>query len=45
MFKASVITVSDKGSRGERIDTAGPLAASMLIDAGYEIVAQTIVPD
>ena len=45
MFKASVITVSDKGSRGERIDTAGPLAASMLVEAGYEVVAQTIVPD
>ena len=45
MFKASVITVSDKGFRGEREDTAGPLAASMLKEAGYEVVAQTIVPD
>ena len=45
MLKASVITVSDKGSRGEREDTAGPLAAQMLKNAGYEIVAQTIVPD
>ena len=45
MLKASVITVSDKGFRGEREDTAGPLAASMLKDAGYEIIAQAIVPD
>ena len=45
MFKASVITVSDKGFRGEREDTAGPLAVSMLKEAGYEVVAQTIVPD
>ena len=45
MFKASVITVSDKGFRGEREDTAGPLAARMLKEAGYEIIAQTIVPD
>ena len=30
MFKASVITVSDKGFRGERVDTAGPLAAELL---------------
>lgn len=45
MFKASVITISDKGFRGEREDTAGPLAASMLKEAGYEIIAQTIVPD
>ena len=45
MFKASVITVSDKGFRGEREDTAGPLAASMLKEAGYDVIAQTIVPD
>ena len=45
MFKASVITVSDKGFRGGREDTAGPLAASMLRDAEYDVIAQTIVPD
>ena len=45
MFKASVITISDKGFRGEREDTAGPLAASMLKEAGYVVIAQTIVPD
>jgi molybdenum cofactor synthesis domain-containing protein len=45
MLKASVITVSDKGFRGEREDTAGPLAASMLQEAGYTVIAQTIVPD
>ena len=45
MLKASVITVSDKGFRGEREDTAGPLAASMLKEAGYTVIAQTIVPD
>jgi molybdopterin adenylyltransferase len=45
MFKASVITVSDKGSRGEREDTAGPLAAKMLREAGYDVVAVSIIPD
>ena len=45
MFKASVITISDKGFRGEREDTAGPLAAKLLKDAGYEVIALTIVPD
>ncbi len=45
MFNASVITISDKGFRGEREDTAGPLAASMLKAAGYTVIAQTIVPD
>jgi len=45
MIRASVITVSDKGFRGEREDTAGPLAASMLKEAGYEVIAVSIVPD
>ncbi|MCE5235394.1 MAG: MogA/MoaB family molybdenum cofactor biosynthesis protein [Clostridiaceae bacterium] len=45
MFKASVITVSDKGYRGEREDTAGPLAASLLKEAGYEVIEASIVPD
>ena len=45
MFKASVITVSDKGFRGEREDTAGPLAAEMLKEAGYEVLGVWIVPD
>lgn len=45
MFKASVITVSDKGFRGEREDTSGPLAASLLQQAGYEVIAAIIVPD
>ena len=45
MFKASVITVSDKGFRGERGDTAGPLAASLLKAAGYEVITISIVPD
>ena len=45
MFRASVITISDKGSRGEREDTSGPLAAEMLKNAGYEVIAATIVPD
>lgn len=42
---AAVVTVSDKGFRGEREDTAGPLAAQMLREAGYEVVSQSIVPD
>ena len=45
MFQASVITISDKGFRGEREDTAGPLAASMLKEASYEVITISIVPD
>lgn len=45
MFKASVLTVSDKGFAGEREDTAGPLAAQLLKEAGYTVLSIEIVPD
>ncbi|MBO4675954.1 MAG: molybdenum cofactor biosynthesis protein MoaE [Oscillospiraceae bacterium] len=44
-WKAAVITVSDKGSRGERVDTSGPAVAEMLREAGCEIRYQSIIPD
>ena len=45
MFKAQVITVSDKGYIGERIDESGPLVRDLLIEAGYEASEVVIVPD
>ncbi len=42
---AAVITVSDKGSRGEREDVSGPLLASRLEVMGAEVVEQFILPD
>ena len=45
MFKAKVITVSDKGYRGERVDESGPLVKKILIDAGYEVSDVVIIPD
>ena len=44
-FKAAVITVSDKGARGERVDESGPAAKEMLEEAGYEVVETLIIPD
>ena len=44
-YTAAVITVSDKGSRGERIDTSGPAICEMLKSAGYEVVYTNIIPD
>ena len=44
-YKAAVITVSDKCSTGERIDTSGPAVAKMLSDAGFEVIYSGIVPD
>jgi molybdopterin adenylyltransferase len=44
-FKAVIITVSDRGARGERVDTSGPEIAGMLEKAGMEIVGRRIIPD
>ncbi|WP_198470981.1 MogA/MoaB family molybdenum cofactor biosynthesis protein [Acetomicrobium sp. S15 = DSM 107314] len=42
---AGVLTVSDKGSRGERIDTAGPALTKLLPRIGARTIARAIVPD
>ncbi len=44
-YKAAVITVSDKGSRGEREDTSGPALVEMLEQAGYSVDYRCIIPD
>lgn len=44
-FRAAVITLSDKGAKGERKDESGPAAAQMLQEAGYEIVETLLLPD
>ena len=45
MYTAAVVTVSDRSARGERPDTAGPLAAAMLEAAGYQVAETAVVPD
>ena len=44
-YRAAVITVSDKGFRGERIDTSGPALCALLKENGFEIACTAIVPD
>ena len=44
-YTAAVITVSDKGSRGERVDTSGPAVRRMLEEAGFEVTYTSIIPD
>lgn len=45
MIRAGVITVSTKGSRGERVDESGPALRDGLREAGHDIVYETLVPD
>ncbi|WP_294157467.1 MOSC domain-containing protein [uncultured Selenomonas sp.] len=42
---AAVLTLSDKGARGERKDTSGPAVAAMLEEAGYTVRAQDLLAD
>ena len=44
-YTAAVITVSDLGSRGQRVDTSGPAVVKMLEGVGYRVVHTQIVPD
>ena len=45
MYTAAVITVSDKGYRGERADTSGPNLVEILKDRGFDVTYTSIVPD
>lgn len=44
-LRAAVLTVSDKGSRGQRVDTAGPAVAAILTGVGIEVAATAVVAD
>ena len=44
-LRAAVMTLSDKGFAGERVDESGPKAVAMLEEAGYKIVETLLLPD
>jgi molybdopterin adenylyltransferase len=44
-FKAGVLTISDKGSRGERVDESGKAATEILNNNGFTVIKSEIVPD
>lgn len=44
-YTAAVITVSDKGYRGEREDTSGPNLVRILEEKGFDVAYTAIVPD
>ena len=44
-YTAAVITVSDKGYRGEREDTSGPNLVKILTEKGFSVTYTSIVPD
>ena len=44
-YSAAVITVSDKCSAGERVDTSGPALCAVLEGRGFSVCHTCIVPD
>ena len=45
LFKAAIITASDKGSKHLREDLSGPCIKAILEAANYEVVSMDILPD
>ncbi|MBQ8083474.1 MAG: MogA/MoaB family molybdenum cofactor biosynthesis protein [Clostridia bacterium] len=45
MFKAAIITASDKGSKGEREDLSGPAIQEIIEPEGYEVTVYKVLPD
>ena len=44
-YTAAVITVSDKGYRGQREDTSGPNLVRILQERGFDVTYTAMVPD
>jgi molybdopterin adenylyltransferase len=44
-MKAAILTLSDKGARGERIDESGPRLAAWLADKGVHVERVVVIPD
>ena len=44
-YSAAVITISDKGARGERVDTSGPNLCEILKNKGFRVVYTNTIPD
>lgn len=44
-YTAAVITISDKGAKGERIDTSGPAICKILTDSGWDVSYTSVIPD
>lgn len=45
MFKVGIITASDKGAAGLRVDGSGQLIKEMMTEAGYGISMYKMLPD
>jgi molybdenum cofactor synthesis domain-containing protein len=44
-MRAAILTLSDKGARGERVDESGPALATWLAEKGVATVKAEVIPD
>ena len=44
-MKAAILILSDKGAKGERIDTSGPALHDWLTVHGAEVIKTSLIPD
>jgi molybdopterin adenylyltransferase len=45
MYKAGILVMSDKGSRGEREDGSGQQIRTMLADSQFDFIYYEVIPD
>ena len=45
MYRVGIITASDKGSRGERVDESGAKIKEIVGEFGYEVKFYRVLPD
>jgi len=43
--KTAIVTISDRGSRGEREDRSGQILVDRLVAEGFEVCFKTVIPD
>lgn len=44
-MRVAILTISDAGARGERIDTSGQAAEAWSVSRGYSVAERALVPD
>ncbi|MDH4029194.1 MAG: MogA/MoaB family molybdenum cofactor biosynthesis protein [Nitrospirota bacterium] len=45
MIKVAILTLSDKGSRGQREDISGPAIEKLMRKIGAEVISSEVLPD
>ena len=45
MYQVGIVTLSDKGAKGERQDLSGPKIQELLPKDKYEVISYTMLPD